>query len=162
SRLRAFAISCWIIALADKVFMSSIESLEPRTLFAAVFPTDLEQYEVELINRARANPGAEAARDLINLNEGLPAGTMTTAAKQPLAINPLLTDGARGHSQWMIDNNLFQHEGPGAKDPGDRMGDAGYAFNTPWTWGENIAYRSSKPTVPDPYTTALQEHNDLF
>jgi uncharacterized protein YkwD len=119
-------------------------------------------YEVELINRARANPSAEAARFGIALNEGLPAGTISTAPKQPLAINRFITDGARKHSQWMIDNNLFQHEGVNGTDPGQRMTNAGYAFVQPYTWGENIAYRSQKPSVPDPFTTAGQLHQDLF
>jgi hypothetical protein len=63
-----------------------------------VEPTAYEQYILELINRARANPGAEAARLGIDLNQGLAAGTISTAAKQPLAFNPLLIDAARGHS----------------------------------------------------------------
>src|SRR6478735_4975947 len=84
-----------------------IEPLEPRRLFTAVSPSNLQQYMVELINRARANPTAEAARYGISLNEGLPAGTISTAPKQPLAINRYLTDGARTHSQWMIDTDTF-------------------------------------------------------
>src|SRR5205085_86105 len=115
-----------------------IEPLEPRRLFAAVVPTNLEQYMVELINRARANPTAEAARYAIALNEGLPAGTISTAAKQPLAINPNLTDGARKHSQWMIDTDVFSHTGSGGSQPDDRMSAAGYTFRVPWSWGENI------------------------
>src|SRR4051812_36432660 len=69
--------------------------LEARRLLAVVYPTANEQLMVELINRARANPAVEAARLGIDLNEGLSAGTISTAAKQPLAINPNLTDGAR-------------------------------------------------------------------
>ena len=43
---------------------------------------------VELINRARANPSAEAARFGIDLSEGLRNGeVITTDPKQPLAIN---------------------------------------------------------------------------
>src|SRR4051812_33322137 len=37
------------------------EAVEPRRLFAAV-PTNFEQYELELLNRARANPNAEVTR----------------------------------------------------------------------------------------------------
>src|SRR5258707_11440338 len=55
-----------------------IESLESRRLLTAVYPSNLEQYEVELINRARANPAAEAARYGIDLNEGLAPGTIST------------------------------------------------------------------------------------
>src|SRR6185437_12678148 len=94
------------------------EPLEPRQLFSSVYPTAYEQYAVELLNRARANPTAEAARwNGFNdgqghtftgeLNEGLAAGTISTAAKQPLAINPMLVSSARGHAQWMVDNDTF-------------------------------------------------------
>src|SRR5437016_2552832 len=66
-----------------------VEPLERRDLLSAVFPTNLEQYLVELVNRARADPPAEAARYGIALNEGVPAAdTISTAPKQPLAINP--------------------------------------------------------------------------
>ena len=50
-------------------------------------PSAAEQYFLELINRARANPAAEAARLGISLNEGLAGGTITASAKPPLAFN---------------------------------------------------------------------------
>ena len=52
-----------------------IEAIERRVLLAAVVPTDYEQYMIELINRARANPGAEAARISVDLNEVAAQGT---------------------------------------------------------------------------------------
>src|SRR5438105_2361486 len=85
---------------ASNVGASFFHPLESRRLMAADFPTPAEQYLVELINRARMDPSAEAARLGIALNEGLAAGTISTAAKQPLAINPNLTDAAGKHSQW--------------------------------------------------------------
>jgi uncharacterized protein YkwD len=138
-----------------------VDALEARQLFAAVYPTDMEQYLVELINRARANPSAEASRYDIALNEGLASGTISTAPSQPLAINPFLTDAARDHSRWMINNDVFSHTGAGGSDPGDRMGDAGYVFTPPWTWGENLAYRSFGGSSPTASITA-QLHEDLF
>jgi len=95
----------------------------------------------------RADPSAEAARLGISLNEGLAAGTISTAAKQPLAINPNLTDSAGKHSQWMIDNDLFSHY-EGATGPQQRMSAAGYSFSGSWTSGENIAWRGQFPTSP--------------
>lgn len=40
-----------------------------------------EQYLLELINRARADPGAEAARLGISLNQGLSPGTIWDTEK---------------------------------------------------------------------------------
>jgi uncharacterized protein YkwD len=139
----------------------AIEPLERRQLFTAVTPTADEQYMLELINRARANPTAEATRDGIDLNEGLTAGTISTAAKQPLAFNPDLIDSALGHSQWMLDNQLFQHDGPGTTDPGTRMQDAGYDFTGTSGWGENIAWEGSTGSINTTSTTN-DEENDLF
>ena len=52
--------------------------------------TPHEQYLLELINRARSDPGAEAARLGISLNQGLSPGTISGDAKQPLAASNLL------------------------------------------------------------------------
>jgi uncharacterized protein YkwD/fibronectin type 3 domain-containing protein len=130
-----------------------LEELETRQLMSATYPTAVEQYVVELINRARANPAAEAARDGIDLNEGLKAGTISSAAKQPLALNPYLTDAARGHSQWMIDHDTFSHTGANGSNPADRMKASGYPFVAPSAWSSNIALRSFKTAAP---------HNDVF
>ncbi|HEY7119575.1 MAG TPA: CAP domain-containing protein [Tepidisphaeraceae bacterium] len=138
-----------------------LESLECRRLLSAVYPTNLEQYLVELINRARADPPAEAARYGIDLNEGLVAGTISTTPKQPLAVNPFLTGGARAHSQWMIDTDTFSHTGAGGSDPQDRMTAAGYTFTAPWSWAENIAWRSFSGGSPTASLIA-QLHQDLF
>ena len=98
-----------------------------------------EQYLLELINRARADPGAEAARLGISLNQGLSPGTIRDTEKQPLAANEFLNDAAADHSQWMLATNIFSHTGQGGSSAGDRIEDAGY---TNWrTWGENISYR---------------------
>jgi len=155
SRLRAADVD-------DVTRFTLIERLEPRKLMAAVYPTAVEQLEVELINRARANPATEAARYGIDLNEGLVAGTISTASKPPLAINPYVTDAARKHSQWMIDQDLFSHTGASGSDPKGRMTSAGYAFVMPFSAGENIGYRSQFPSVPDPVATAARIHQDLF
>lgn len=104
-------------------------------------PTAYEQYILELINRARANPGAEAARLGIGLNDGLPAGTLSNTPEQPLAFNPDLIAAAQGHSVWMLTNNTFSHTGVNGSSPGDRMTTAGYHFVVPWGWGENVAIR---------------------
>ena len=139
-----------------------LEHLEPRQLLSAVVPNNFEQYLIELINRARANPTQESALFGIDLNEGLPPGTISSAPKQPLAVNPYLTDAARGHSQWMLDTDTFGHTGANGSSPGGRQTAAGYVFVAPYQWGENIAWRGQFPAVPDPAATTRQLHQDLF
>ena len=129
--------------------------LEGRLLFAAVYPTPQEQYLLQLINRARANPTAEVQRSAPNwpsgvtpdLNEGIPAGTIPSTPKQPLAMNPFLVDAARKHSQYLVNNpgtTLNAHLEPGPNGttigPVDRMIAAGYPLpvdssNTENVWG---------------------------
>ncbi|MGK7943797.1 MAG: CAP domain-containing protein, partial [Microcystaceae cyanobacterium] len=124
-------------------------------------PSVYEQYMIELVNRARENPEAEAILYGIDLNEGLSPGTITSNSKQPLASNQFLTDSANSHSQWMLDTNTFSHTGAGGSSAGDRMGDAGYVFSGSWTWGENIAWRGTTGTPNVTQYIELQ-HQSLF
>ena len=143
-------------------WMIELEALESRRLLAAVYPSAVEQYVVEMINRARANPPLEAARFNVALNEGLAEGTIQSEPMQPVAINPYITDAARKHSQYMILQDVFSHTGSGGSDAGDRMADAGYSFIAPYGWGENIAWSGTTGSPPDPRTTVPQLHEDLF
>jgi serralysin len=61
----------------------------------------------------------------------------------PLRLNAKLNDAAETHSQWMLEEDVFSHDGAAGSDPGDRMRDAGYQFSGSWTWGENISWRST-------------------
>ena len=106
-----------------------VEVCEARRLLALV-PTTYEQYLLELINRARADPAAEASRLHISLNEGLPAGTISADAKQPLAMDGALVQSIRNHLVWLRTNGKFQHEGSGGSTPQQRMSTAGYNFGT--------------------------------
>jgi Ca2+-binding RTX toxin-like protein len=128
---------------------------------ANVAMTAHEQLVLELINRARLDPLGEAARHGINLNAGLPAGTLTGAAKQPLAGNGFLTDAARTHSQWMIATDIFSHTGAGGSTPHQRMQDAGYVFTGSFMSGENIAIRGTTGGI-NLTTMTPQLHQDLF
>ena len=82
-----------------------LESLEVRSLMAGqVFQqipvelTNLEQLSLELVNRARANPQAEATRFGIGLNDGLASPNLITASpKQPLTPESRLALSARRH-----------------------------------------------------------------
>jgi hypothetical protein len=124
---------------AARCVTTSAEVLEARCLLT-VDLTPLEQYVLELVNRARANPTGEAQRfGLSDLNQGLSPGTISATPKAPLAPNQLLLNAARAHSQDMFTRNYFEHTNPEGKSPGDRIAATGYPFTT---WGENIAFYS--------------------
>ena len=124
-------------------------------------PTAQDQYMLELINRSRLDPDAEAARYGIDLNEGLSAGTISNNPKQPLAFNLDLFEAAEGHSQYMLDNNIFSHTGEGGSNSSERMQNAGYTFTNPSGSGENIAFVGMTGT-PNFTSFVKQNHANLF
>lgn len=128
---------------------------------SGAFPNPHEQYLLELMNRGRADPSAEAARYGVALNEGLEPGTISSDPKQPLALNIYLVDAARQHSQWLLDTDTFSHTGSGGSNPGDRMADAGYAFTGAWGWGENIAWKGTTGS-PDVIAYVAELHQGLY
>src|SRR5688500_14839836 len=75
-------------------------SLEDR-LAPATDITPIEQYALELVNRDRMDPAAAAARYGVDLNEGLPAGTVSAAPGDPLAPDQSLLAAARGHVSYL-------------------------------------------------------------
>ncbi len=96
-----------------------------------------DQYLLEMMNRARLDPGAEAVRYGINLNDGLAAGTISATTKQVLAPNDMLDQAATSHTMWMLQTDTFSHTGSGGSMPWDRATSYGYDWNT---IGENIAW----------------------
>src|SRR5262245_50359594 len=110
---------------------------------------------LELVNRARLDPAAEAAR------YGVSLGTISASSKQPLAANDLLLAAAEKHSQWMLDTDTFSHTGAGGSDPGARMAAAGYVFSGNWAWGENIAWQGTTGTL-NLVAAINSEHAALF
>lgn len=124
----------------------TFEILESRCLLAAIIMSDDEQFVIESINRARANPAAEATRLGIDLNDGLQPGTLSTSPKPPLAPNQILIDVAAAHSQDMIDRDFFDHVNPDGKNPGQRIAAAGYSA---WSWAENIAIHADAAEAHD-------------
>lgn len=124
-------------------------------------PTEFEQYLLELINRGRADPQAEAARHGIDLNQGLPDEPIAPWPKQPLAFSSALIDAARGHSQWMLDTNQLSHTGHGNSSPYDRMVAAGYSFSPPWNYSENLAWQGTTGEL-DRLQATVDAHDDLF
>jgi hypothetical protein len=144
-----------------KTNVAGLEQLEPRRLMSAVEPTAAEQYMLELVNKARANPAVMATSLGIDLNEGLAPGTISASAKQPLAFNSDLITAAREHSTWMIQNNTFAHN-EGNVDPGGQMSAAGYPFTGSYSWGQNIAFQGETGATPPVNSTVAQEESGLF
>jgi uncharacterized protein YkwD len=120
-------------------------------------PTNLEQYQLELVNAARANPKAQATKLGIDLNKDLTPGRISEEAKQPLAFHPKLLQTARGHSDWMLEEDAFSHTGLNGSTPTERAASYGYDFSV----AENIAYQSTSST-PNYNTFTLTTHENLF
>jgi uncharacterized protein YkwD len=137
-------------------------SATPTAMDISRQPTAQETLVMELVNRARANPEAEAARYGIGLNDGITGATITAAAKQPLAHNVLLIDSARKHSQWMLDEDIFSHTGVNDSTPGTRMSASGYVFSGNSMSGENIAWGGTTAPTINLTSYALTHHEGLF
>lgn len=106
--------------------------------------SDVEQYLLELMNRARLDPVAEAARMGIDLNAGLAVGQISGISKQVLAPNAILESVAINHSLWMLNTDIFSHTGINGTSPDMRIKAAGYSFQN---CGENLALVSTTPTM---------------
>lgn len=118
-----------------------------------------EQLFLELVNRARANPIAEAELYGIPLNSGLPPNTISTSPKPPLAPHPILLEAARAHSKDMLDRGFFDHINPDGQSPSDRARARGYTGSV----SENIVSLESEdirePNLEDEVYFA---HDSLF
>jgi uncharacterized protein YkwD len=119
--------------------------------------TILEQLSLERINRARLRPAAEAAANSIAVDEGIP-GEIDASSKPPLALNAILNQVAKAHSQEMISQDYFAHDTLSGITPYQRMDRAGFAFTTA---GENLAWRGTTGTINEPEAVE-GEHVDLF
>jgi len=125
-------------------------------------PTAQEVLIVELINRARFDPAAEAARYGIGLNDGISGEQITANRKPPLAYNLALIDAARAHSQWMLDADIFSHTGINNSTPTERMTAAGYVFSGSWSNGENIAWSGTTASTLNLTQSIFVHHEGLF
>jgi Ca2+-binding RTX toxin-like protein len=140
----------------------SLDRLERRTVLSATFPSVYEQYMVELINRARMNPQAEASLMGIELDEGLSEGAISTAPRQPLALNTRLVTAARGHAEWLRANNTFSHTGANNSTNQDRVVATGYALGTNWALAENLSLSLTQANITN-YTERVElAHRELF
>jgi hypothetical protein len=97
-------------------------------LLSGYDPTAWEQVFLERLNDARSTPAAYGASIGVNLSDVAPS--------QPLALDPVMVEADRLHSEDMNNRNYFSHTTPEGLGPGDRLSQLG----VPWiTWGESIA-----------------------
>jgi uncharacterized protein YkwD len=175
------------IALSFLVAAAGFSPATAQTQYSIGNPTPEQQYMLELINRARANGGAEATRlGLSGLQEGPPSinGETFTIANtaQPLSWNPLLINCAQSRAKFLNDSDqFFSGQNPhtfGGTNPEQRINAAGYPmnlsteYNGPTTASgffpgpENVAENESIGSGPFTgsklIATILQQHNDLF
>ncbi len=149
-------------------FRPVLQDLEARCLLSSTDtpqPTAAEQYMLELINRARANPAAEGQR-LLAIAQSDPviaAATSTDNLNQflqvidgygpepPLAFNSGLIEAALDHDNAMLAANDQFHSTAGyLNNPQIATDDDGQAYfptgTTNWATGENIfAYSGNVP-----------------
>lgn len=125
-------------------------------LYSIGEPTNEEQYYLELINRARANPAAEGVRLALATDPNITSAynyfgvNLVLMQSQfalilpapPLSMNASLLTAARAHSQNMLQNNYQGHNGPDGS-LSTRL--AGYTSGANgWSIGENVfAYAKS-------------------
>ncbi len=139
----------------------------------AAEPTEYEQYMLELINRARANPAAEVTRlvgesnsqpgywggfyefnsyeafvGTASLNEGPPilggaAYAIPSTAKQPLAFNVNMMDATRAYVRIMQANNSVGHT-LGGTTVEQRLTNQGYTTEFANQSGQNNYYPGSE------------------
>lgn len=116
-------------------------------------PTDFEQYMLELVNQARADPGAAAE------TYGFSLGNISDAPLEPLAMNEDLLEAARGHSEWMESTDTFSHTGAGGSNPTQRAEAAGWDGGGV---GENIAGWFSSGNNVDQQDVVEERHGALL
>jgi hypothetical protein len=143
-----------------------VERLEDRFVPAAFTTADLHaagEYLLQLINDARANPAATAARLGIDLNEGLAPGTISAAPKQPLAPNPQLLAATDQYLPVILSNldainsgQLNPHTGLNGTTPMQRDEQAGFSFALPPGGGQSFSAENFGQTPQLPVTIATR------
>ena len=138
-----FGFIILIIAACSLSLTAVTPNAKALILWNSGNPTPDEQFVLEYINRARANPVAEGQRLGIDIHEGLEDdpqngcyGPEYVGVRPPLAMNPLLLGTAQAHSEDMYNQNYFSHTDPNGTTAFQRIADAGYEYVSA---GENMA-----------------------
>ena len=190
SRIAGCARDRSLRSLAMIAVLGAVGIVAPQPVQAE--PSDMEQFMVELINRARTDPSAEATRlGLSGINEGSPTlggdpYTIPAGPHQVVAFNPAISTAARDYAFDLNTSNVFCHTCLGT-DAQDRMAAAGYVasvanFNFPGVaritgaYGtsnagtfvpgrENLALRTESPSngsINDLPSAVSFLHDELF
>lgn len=124
--------------------------------------TPQEQLMLELVNRARMDPIAEAAR------YGVALTAAQKAVKQALAGNDKLAVSTDKHSAWMLQYDTFSHQETPSKPTYftgvefyHRMTAAGYGAANTFTGAENIALMTQSSAI-NATAAILSQHAGLF
>ena len=180
-----------LLAIVLLAFGAALSQAVAQTQYFIGSPTNEQQYMLELINRARADGGAEATRlqgfgnppFSGGLQEGPPhlngeAWTISNT-NQPLSWNPLLFNCAQAHATNLNNNDQFFIPNTnghtfGGMTPQQRIAAAGYfqaEYHGPFTQPshyfpgpENIAETlDNRPfTGKNLIAGVLQAHNNFF
>ena len=155
--------ACAADLLETRVMLTSVT--------AAVNLSAQEQLFVELVNRARQDPLAEANRLGIGLNapynpppgsggqyQPPPDPRLTGEAREVLAVNPILQTAAVLHSRDMLTRDYFDHTNPDGETPSDRVEALGYDGVA----SENIAYDPAVGSGSDREMAAEVLHRNLW
>ena len=133
----------------DVVPMLHLSRMAASVTYSIGQPTGEEQYYLELLNRARANPTAEGTRlasttdpDVLNsykyysVNLTMMQSEFKAMSVQPpLAMNASLMQAARAHASDMFNKQFQGHTGSNGSTMSARITSAGYAWKT---IGENV------------------------
>jgi hypothetical protein len=177
--------SLWSLLLVLTILsLAIVDQSDAQTRYSVGNPTNEQQYMLELINRARADGSAEAARlGLSSLQEGPPMignepWTIENSA-QPLSWNPLLAEAAQGQADLLNSGDQFflgvSPHTYGGETPDQRISDTGYVtapYSGPTTPSgaypgpENVAEEISQGTggyTGDNLISAISRaHDGLF
>lgn len=133
----------------DVVPMILMSRMAASVTYSIGQPTGEEQYYLELLNRARANPTAEGTMlasttdsDVLNsykyysVNLAMMQSEFKALSVQPpLAMNASLMQAARAHASDMFNKQFQGHNGSNGSTMSARITGAGYSWKT---IGENV------------------------
>lgn len=162
-----------------RIFRPVLLCLEPRALLSSMpaVPTNEEQYMLQLINRARANPPAEAARivaltrtdsTLQSATAGLDLSAFVQQASSvpslpPLAFNTRLIAAARDHDATILAQNDQVHAPSGflVSGAGGLVAGDGQVYyptgQSSWSTGENVFAYSGNV-----HSSVLKDYVDYY